>query len=83
MKNIKKMITAATLMMVLMVGTGFGGVLVHLNETPETPLPCSAETSRGGVILSDVTGVLVHLTFGVLVHVSRTDTTTECGVIVH
>jgi len=89
MRSFKKVITAATLMMVLMVGTSFGGVIVHSNENPQ---PCSAEISKGkgGIILSDVTGVIVHitgvivhLTTGVIVHVSRTDTPVDCGVIVH
>jgi hypothetical protein len=89
MKNIKKMLTAATLMMVLMVGTSFGGVIVHANETPQ---PCTAETTKekAGVILSDMTGVIVHFTgvivhatTGVIVHVSRTEAPVDCGVIVH
>jgi CDP-diacylglycerol pyrophosphatase len=88
MKSIKKVITAATLMMVLMVGTSFGGVIVHANENPQ---PCtSVDTSKGGVIMSDMTGVIVHftgvivhLTMGVIVHISRTETPVDCGVIVH
>lgn len=89
MKTIKKMMTAATLMMVLMVSATFGGVIVHSNENPQ---PCTtAETSKGGVILSDITGVIVHITGvivhlgsgGVIVHVSKNQPTVDCGVIVH
>lgn len=65
MKNIKKMTTAAVLMMVLMVGTSFGGILV--NGVTEQPQPCSAETSKGGVILSDA-GILVNGVTGILVN---------------
>jgi hypothetical protein len=84
MKNIKKMMTAATLMMVLMASTSFGGIIVHATDTPQ---PCtSAETSKKfGVILSDITGIIVHLTTttGIIVHVSRTDVPVDCGIIVH
>lgn len=90
MKTIKKMMTAATLMMVLMVGTSFGGVIVH--ATNENPQPCTAaETSKAGVILSDITGVIVHITGvivhlgsgGVIVHAAKNQPTVNCGVIVH
>lgn len=90
MNTIKKMTTAATLMMVLMVSTSFGGVIVH--ATNENPQPCtSAETSKSGIILSDITGVIVHLTGvivhltsgGVIVHATKTQPTVNCGVIVH
>jgi hypothetical protein len=77
MKNIKKMMTAATLMMVLMVSTSFGGVIVHARS--ENPQIDPAETSsrdNGGVVLSDIPGVIVHIA-GVIVHL------TSPGVIVH
>jgi len=85
MKNIRKAIAAVTMMMVLMVGTSFAGI-----DAPEQQPCTSTETPKGGVILSDMTGVIVHLTgvivhftTGVIVHVSRTETPVDCGVIVH
>jgi hypothetical protein len=81
MKNIKKVITAAALMMVLMVGTSFGGVLVQ-GISSENPEPCTAQTSKGGVVLMDIVGILVQGLTGVLVQGVRTEAPVECGVLV-
>ena len=80
MKTIKKMMTAVTLMMVLMVGTSFGGVFVTSLQEPQ---PCTAETNitkSGVVILSDIVGVFVTSLTGVFVTNSRENV--DCGVIV-
>ncbi|HEX8737414.1 MAG TPA: hypothetical protein VF721_18920 [Pyrinomonadaceae bacterium] len=77
MKNIKKMMTTVTLMMVLMVSTSFGGVIVHArSENPQVDTTENIGRGKGGVILSDIPGVIVHIT-GVIVHLTST------GVIVH
>lgn len=80
MKNIKKVITAATLTMVLMVGTSFGGVIVTDAQQPQ---PCNAETNIskiGTIILSDIIGVIVTDLTGVIV--TDANDRTDCGVIV-
>jgi hypothetical protein len=80
MKSIKKMITATTLMMVLMVGTSFGGVFVTNLQEPQ---PCTAQTNTiksGVVILSDIVGVFVtNLTGVIVINVTGS---VDCGVIV-
>lgn len=89
MKNIQKMMTTATLMMVLMVGTSFGGILVNGDAAPQQP--CTAQNgSKGGVILSDVgilvnglTGILVNGLTGILVNGVRTESPVDCGILVN
>jgi uncharacterized protein YybS (DUF2232 family) len=89
MKNIKKMMTAATLMMVLMVGTSFGGVLIQGISNQE-PQPCTAEISKSGIILSDatgiliqgITGILIQGFTGVLIQGSKDESPTQCGVLI-
>jgi hypothetical protein len=74
-------------MMVLMVGTSFGGILLNGATAPQ---PCtSTHTSKGGVILSDATGILLNgftgillngLT-GILLNGVRGETPVECGIL--
>lgn len=82
MKSIKKVIAAATLMMVLMVGTSFGGILVNVTENPQQSCT-NTETSKGGIILSDVGGILVNVLTGILVNFSRDNSPVECGILVN
>lgn len=82
MKNIKKMIAAVTMMMVLMVGTSFGGLIVTDAQQPQQP--CTANTNntaKSGVILSDATGIIVMFITGIIVINSR-ETPVDCGIIV-
>lgn len=81
MKNIKKMMTAVTLMMVLMVGTSFGGVIITGAQDQQ---PCTEQpnTVKGGVvIMSDITGVIITGLAGVII-TGLKDTPVDCGVII-
>lgn len=88
MKNIRRAITAITMMMVLMVGTSFAGIYMSDAQSPQ---PCTAtQTAKGGVILSDATGVLIQGFTGVLIQgftgvliQGLKDTSTvDCGVLI-
>jgi hypothetical protein len=91
MNTIKKMMTATTLMMILMVGTSFGGILVQGRSAQDTQ-PCtdSTQTSKGGIILSDATGILVQGFTGILVQGFtgilvqgiKDNTPVDCGILV-
>jgi hypothetical protein len=79
MKNIKKVITAATLMMVLMVGTSFGGIILADAQQPQ---PCTAQPStKSGIILSDLTGIILAQLTGIILADVKDTTTTNCGII--
>jgi len=90
MKNIKKMITAATMMMVLMVGTSFGGIILTSAQQPQTCTEDTVNTSvKGGVILSDVsgTGIILTSVTGIILTsltgiILTSVTATECGIII-
>ena len=80
MKNIKKMMTAATLMMVLMVGTSFGGVILA-NSNEQQPCTERTPTIKTGVILADLTGVILADFTGVILAAIAKSQTMDCGVI--
>jgi hypothetical protein len=81
MKSIKKVITAATLMMVLMVGTSFGGIILADAQQPQS---CTAQNNTAklsGVILSDVTGIILAQLTGIILADVKDTTTVNCGLI--
>ena len=83
MKNLRNLMAAVTLAMVLMVGTSMAntGILMTDLKGDDTQ-PCTETKVDWGVIIHSVTGVIIHSVTGVIIH-SATDTNTNCGVIIH
>ena len=80
MKNLKNMLAAMTLAVVLMVGTANAGTGLLLSDlTSNNQTPCT-QTSRenGGIILSDYTGIIVLGFTGIIV-LGLNETPTNCG----
>lgn len=79
MKTIKKMMTAATLMMVLMVGTSFGGIILADAQEPQ---PCTVQTTstKTGVIMSDLTGIILAQLTGLILAQAKPERV-DCGLI--
>ena len=74
-------------MMVLMVGTSFGGIIL---TSAQQPAPCteapSTTTSKGGVILSDATGIIITSVTGIILTsvtgiIIKSLAPTDCGII--
>ncbi|HEX8368426.1 MAG TPA: hypothetical protein VF604_07775 [Pyrinomonadaceae bacterium] len=87
MKNIKKAITAATLMMVLMVGTSFGGIIITSSQNPQPCTEAPVNTSKSGVILSDATGIIITSVTGIIITsvtgiIIKSLAPTDCGIII-
>lgn len=79
MNTIKKMMTTATLMMVLMVGTSFGGLILADRQEQQ---PCTVQTNiaKSGVILSDFTGIILADLAGIILASARSERV-DCGLI--
>ncbi len=67
MKNLKNMLAAITLAVVLMVGTANAGILMSDLNSDNQPSCTQTDKENGGIIIHDATGIIIAGFTGIII----------------
>lgn len=68
MKNIKNTVAAIMMAAVLLVGTGFAKTGLLMSDfAQENPNQCQQSTDNGGIIIADLTGIIIVGFTGIII----------------
>jgi type 1 fimbria pilin len=85
MKNIKKMMTALTLTLVLFGSATFANAGIIITGNATEPQPCTVDTNiaKWGVILTDLTGIIITgNATGIIITGNAKDLPVDCGILI-